>query len=565
MRTFCAARNDAHAPVPETTRAEGGKRGYPRLAPAAARVAAVCLALCGACASPLVKPAAFDPAVLAESPLPSRHLHSELDGEEIVLEESADWMRLRPEHLTFVGYRCDGRERSYCLVLECLPEQDRLTLLPLAEGETSLSVLGDPERRAQLGKVLRRYALDRALPPGVETVSIALREAIDRQLLGPPIPDPKRVLAVVANYPSHLQHDLASDPESIPLIAQTPPRLFQKHPPQAPPGIDYPSDLPFRGVIGPFDSIVYPDRTWLPKDESGVSNSVPTALDYEVELGAVIGRTLTWDDVKEASDEEIYAAIAGFVLVSDVKARNPQVYERALTRAQSPDEWAEPYLTGDADIDLVLGNWTPDTVAWWGYAASLGDFTAIGPYFVANEGATQVPPTALVCARSYAPNESRHYPIPGGRSAGRLYLRQCSRATEAEGAPDSMVWHVPQIVRAALDPGGALAPTHDATRLQPGDVIALGTPGGITLTVSGRAFYRFLGSILFWWDALDWHDAFFGKDVANYLHHGDRLFLWGEGLGCQHLTIRQITWPPPPGVEPSPDDPALQPESLESR
>ena len=82
-------------------------------------------------------------------------------------------------------------------------------------------------------------------------------------------------------------------------------------------------------------------------------------------------------------------------------------------------------------------------------------------------------------------------------------------------------------------------------------MIALGTPGGITLTVRGRGMIRFLNKVLFWWNALDWHDAFFGKDVANYLHEGDALFLWGEGLGCQRLAIRRIAWPAPPGTVPT--------------
>jgi 2-keto-4-pentenoate hydratase/2-oxohepta-3-ene-1,7-dioic acid hydratase in catechol pathway len=513
------------------------------------------LLLCGACASPLVKPGAFDPDVLRETPLPSCRLHPAMDGEEIVLEESADWMRLWPESLTFVGYRTSATERIYCVVLECVPEEDRLTLLPLTTGETSLSVLATPERRRELTEAVKRYAQDRAMPAGVEPISIALNEAVAEQRLGPPIPDPKRVLAVAANYPSHLQHDLAIEPASIEAIAKTPPRLFLKHPPQPPPGTDIVSTLPFKGVIGPFDPIVYPERTWLPKDESGVSNSVPTALDYEVELGAVIARTLTWEDVREATDEQIYAAISGYVLVSDVKARNPQVYERALARNETSDMWAKPYLTGDANIDLILGNWTPDTVSWWSYAASLGDFTAVGPYFVANNGAPAMPSHALVCARSYGRSESRPYPIPGGRDADRFYLRQCSRATEEAGAPDRMLWKVPQIVRAALDPDGALAPMQDAAKLQPGDVIALGTPGGITLTVRGRGLIRFLNRILFWWNARDWHDAFFGPNLANYLHEGDMLFLWGEGLGCQRLPIRRIAWPPPPGVVPESGDP----------
>ena len=504
-----------------------------------------------ACSSPLVKPEAFDPAVLREEPLPASHLHRDLGGEELLLEESGQWMQLRPEHLTFVGYRIPSAERIYCLVLECVPEEDRLTLLPLAPGETSLSVLASPERRAELIDAARRYAQDRAMPAGVEPISLALRGAVADRRLGPPIPDPKRVLAVAANFPSHLEHDLETDPKSIAAIARTPPRLFLKYPPQPPPGTELASDLPFTGIIGPFDSIVYPDRTWLPKDEGGVSNSVPTALDYEVELAAVLGRTLTWEDVRDATDGEIYAAVAGYVLVSDVKARNPQVYERALARNETPDRWSKPYLTGDAATDLILGNWTPDTVAWWGYAASLGDFTAVGPYFVANNTPGPMPSHALVCARSYGKSAVRGHPIPGGRDADVFYLRQCSRASEAPDAPDRMLWRIPQIVRAALDPAGALAPTHDATKLQAGDVILLGTPGGIALTVRGRSTIRFLNRILFWWTALDWHDAFFGKDIDNYLHEGDALFLWGEGLGCQRLAIRRISWPPPPGTVPS--------------
>ena len=512
-------------------------------------------ALGAGCAGPLVKPDSFDPAVLGETPLPGGRLQPAVDGEELVVEHSAEWMRLRPEHLTFVGYRTTDGERLYCLVLECVPEEDRLTLLPLGAEETSLSVLADPARRGELTAAWVRYAQDRALPEGVEPISIALREAMTDRRLGPPIPDPQRVLAVAANFPSHLEHDLATDPGLVASIAKTPPRLFLKYPPQPPPGTEIPSDLAFKGIIGPYDAIVYPEITWLPKDERGISASAPTALDYEVELGAVIARTLTWEDVCEASDEEIFRAIAGYVLVSDVKARNPQVYERALSRNETPDLWARPYLTGDADTDLILGNWTPDTVAWWSYAASLGDFTAVGPYFVAHDGAAAMPSHALVCARSYGPDESREYPVPGDREANRLYLRQCSRATEEAGAPDAMLWRLPQIVRAALDPEGALASTHEVTALQAGDVIALGTPGGITLTVKGRGMIRVLNKVLFWWNARDWHDAFFGRSVSNYLHQGDTLFLWGEGLGYQLLSIHSVAWPPPPGVVPEPGDP----------
>jgi hypothetical protein len=218
-----------------------------------------------------------------------------------------------------------------------------------------------------------------------------------------------------------------------------------------------------------------------------------------------------------------------------------------------------------ANTDLILGNWTPDTVAWWSYAASLGDFTAVGPYFVASNGEAAMPPHALVCARSYGPSELREYPIPGKRDWNRFYLRQCSRATEEPDAHDRMLCRIPQIVRAALDPDSALAPTPDAAKLQPGDVIALGTPGGIILTVKNRSMIRFLNKVFFWWNARDWHDRFFGRDIANYLHEGDKLFLWGEGLGCQRLTIRRIAWPPPPGTLPEPGDPGTAAPETASR
>lgn len=517
-------------------------------------LAAFALLIAASCSLPLVKSDAFDPDVLERARARPGLIEPALDGEEMVVAQSVEWMRLRPgDHLTFVGIRPEQGQIQYCVALECAPERDELIVLPLSGDETPLTVLADIDRRQKLAKLVLDYRRDRL--PIDRASTLSLRQLIDENRIGPPIPDPRRVLAVAANYPSHLQYDLDTDPAQFDLIAKTPPRLFVKHPPQPPPGTVTPSDLPFRGVIGPFDDIVYPALTWLPKDESGVSNSTPTALDYEVELGIVIGRTLTWQDVEFADDATLYAAVAGYLLVSDVKARNPQVYERALARDQTPDMWAQRYLTGDADVDLILGNWDEASCAWWSYAASLGDFTAVGPYFVATNGESTMPPHDLLCARTYGSDRGieRGFPVPDGRESNLFYLRQCARATEEPSHRDSLLWRVPQIIRASLDPTQALASTPNATVLHPGDVIALGTPGGIALTVRGRSFYRLLGHLLFWWDARDWHDAFF-RNVGDYLHQGDRLFLWGEGLGCQSITIRRIAWPPPPGVVPAADD-----------
>jgi 2-keto-4-pentenoate hydratase/2-oxohepta-3-ene-1,7-dioic acid hydratase in catechol pathway len=520
--------------------------------PAIAPLASAAALAFVSCSTPLAKPEALDPDVLARVRSVQGLLESAVAGDEYVVTPSPEWMRLRPgDDLTFVGIRRDG-VLQFCVALECAPARDELVVLPLATDETPLTVLANATRKAELTDALRRY---RSEPAAVSAaVVVPLREAMANNRIGPPIPDPKRVIAVAANYPSHLQYDLETEPEQIEKIATTPPRLFLKHPPQAVPGTTMPSDLPFRGVIGPFDDVVYPELTWLPKDEGGTSNAVPTALDYEVELGIVIGRTLTWAEVQQMDDAAIYGAIVGYLLVSDVKARNPQVYERALTRHQAPQSWAGPYLTGDSDVDLVIGKWDAASVAWWSYAASLGDFTSVGPYFVASDGRSGLPDCDLIGARTYGWIEGpeRGFAIPEGREAGRYYLRQAARPTETAGHRDSLLWRVPQIVRAALDPEQALASTPDATILNAGDVIALGTPGGVTLTVRGRSFYRILGMLMFWWNARDWHDAFFAN-IADYLHAGDRLFQWGEGLGCQSMAIRRVAWPPPPSVVPAND------------
>src|SRR5690606_33016595 len=142
-------------------------------------------------------------------------------------------------------------------------------------------------------------------------------------------------------------------------------------------------------------------------------------------------------------------------LVSDVKARNPQVFERAMSRDQVPTG-GSPYLTGIADVDLLFGNWDANTCGWWGYAASYGDFSALGPYFVESDGYPRLESRSLLCARSYGKADVRGADIPGSRDPGVFYLRQCAYVTEAQGYGDSMLWSVPAILRGILAPHGAL-------------------------------------------------------------------------------------------------------------
>ena len=487
------------------------------------------------CRAPIVKPEAFLDEVLADGFLPDGLVEEER-WEERVVHVGPSWMEANSSsHLTFARYRDPETGDVFALVLEADAQNDRLVLLRLRSDETPLDAVATPEKRAALLQISRRYVAGEPAPGALE---LSLSEVIAERRLGVPIADPRRVLAVAASFPSHLEVDLGIGREHHRAIAETPPRVFQKHPFVRPPEEGAVTDFRFRGTIGPFDEIVYPEEIALPADENQVTNWTRTALDYEVELGVVIGRDLEWEDIKDATDEQIYSAIAGYVLVSDVKARNPQVFERALARGEKPDSWDAYYRTGDPDVDLLLGNWTQTTCAWWGYAASLGDFAAIGPYFVAAGGEDRLPPRALLAARAFGPEEARGAPVPSGRTDGSYYLRQCSRVTTDPSSEDALLWNVPAIVRGILSPGSALHFEEGSRKLERGDVVALGTPGGIVLTARHHSFYRMLGKVLFWWSAIDWHDAFFGKDLALYLREGDRTFFWAEGLGYQNLLVR---------------------------
>lgn len=508
----------------------------------------VCWFACASCAGPVVKPDALDPRLLRELRAGGELVPDEL-GEHRVRLDATRWMRVAPAGpLTFVGLRDDPGSVSYELVVECDPERDLLSTLPLAAGEGPLDVLSRPDRRAEL-----EAALEQGDDGTIRNSS--LREAIAERRFAPPLPIPSRIVATAANFESHLLHDLDVGRDQIARYRETPARVFQKHPPLDAPGSDPRPEPPFRGVIGPFDTIVYPNVVSLPDDEHGVTHVVPTNLDYEVEIGFVVGRALTWTQVAAMTDDELWSCVAGYLLVSDVKARNPQVFERILARGHTPTEPERRYLTGEAHIDEVIGRWDEETCDWWGYAASQGNYAGLGPFFVAAEGfgrpggaspTQRFPDRAVGCARSYAPEVVRGVAPPKGRRPGELYLRQLSPVTVVSGRAGSLLWDPPAILRAILRPTSALRLASDERRIEAGDVVALGTPGGIVLTVDRGRMYSLLDSVLFWWDAIDWHNAFFRRDRANYLQQGDEVFLWADGLGCQHGVIARLDLPPLP-------------------
>lgn len=534
---------DRRASLRELVRAAGRARSEGRKAWRWRPAAPPLLLAAASCSSPVVKAGAWDRGLVERLSQDGRIEQGTPGAGERIVHPGNAWLVVDPERLSFVRLRDESERGRYAVVLACRPENDLLLLLPLGEDETPLDALDDDVRSAELRERVRAARADPEHPPG-DAVALSASEAVEDKRLGPPLPEPRRILAVAANFASHLVHDLDLSPEVIDAFRSTPPRVFQKHPPLPAPGSDPRPDLPFRGVIGPYDSIVYPDVVSLPHDEQDATHVVPTYLDYEVEVAFVLGRRLTRDQAERMTDEELWRCIAGYVLVSDVKARNPQVFERILLRDEVPTESEKRYLTGNAEVDTLIGKWDEETCAWWGYAASQGDYAALGPYFVEAGGEPRLVPRDVVCARSYGSTGQREVERPRKRQPGTLYLRQCARVSEGEADEhlEGVLWGPVEVLRAVLSPRGALSLGPEPA-LERGDVIALGTPGGIALTVNRGRFFRVMQTVLFWWDALDWHDAFFGRDASFYLYEGDRVFLWGSGLGFQLLDVHRFELP----------------------
>jgi 2-keto-4-pentenoate hydratase/2-oxohepta-3-ene-1,7-dioic acid hydratase in catechol pathway len=511
-------------------------------------LAAALLVVLAGCRAPVVKTDALDEALLARRPLPADQLEADGRGE-WRLTPGAAWLAdVDPAaRLTFAGWRTGGGGVVFAVVLVCDPAADRLVLLPLHADETPLDVLGSADRAAALRAATRADA-DALAEHVIET---SLRDAIEQRRLGPPIPTPRHVFAVAANYPSHLAHDLARRDTASKrrALAAARPRVFLKFPPTPPPEVATTIPPALGEIIGPFDTLEYTDRIVVTVDDLGVPTEVPAAVDYEVEIGVVIGETLDAETVAGRTDDELRAAVAGLVLVSDAKARNPQVYLKVSEDDTLPPP-DNPYRFDHGSLDKAATIWRPRSCQWWSYAASWGRFTSIGPLFVAGAADLAGTRRPLLSARSYADAAGRAFPPPRDAEPDVLYLRQASSTTTDPSYADALVWTLPRIIRSIVEPGTALSFMDGPVRLERGDVICLGTPGGTSITSKPYWLFDAAEGLLFFRKPLDWHDTFF-KKMGAYLHEGDRLFMWSEGLGYQHLDVKRLeppTTPAPPSA-----------------
>src|ERR1700761_6801922 len=120
---------------------------------------------------------------------------------------------------------------------------------------------------------------------------------VDNLELLSPITTPCRVVAQATNYASHVR-DVGRDPAKTPLT------FFRKA---------------SASITGPFDDIVKPPHVKL--------------LDYEVEIGLVIGRAIGVGTT--ISDANLGDFIAGLVVTNDVSARDIQLPQTQFYEAKS--------------------------------------------------------------------------------------------------------------------------------------------------------------------------------------------------------------------------------------
>jgi 2-keto-4-pentenoate hydratase/2-oxohepta-3-ene-1,7-dioic acid hydratase in catechol pathway len=197
----------------------------------------------------------------------------------------------------------------------------------------------------------------------------------------PAMSRPGKIICVGLNYREHVAEGDRPGPDR--------PLLFSKF---------------ANAVIADGEAIVRPEGTH--------------ALDLEVELGVVIGKT-----ARRVKAADAMSHVAGYVVVNDVSARDWQGIPAALHEGEKGD-----------------GQWIR--------AKGSDTFMPMGPVFVT---ADDLDPAAGMRLRSWRITPD-----------GEEHLMQ-------DGTTADMIWSVPQLIEYISN----------AITLDPGDVIATGTPSGV--------------------------------------------------------------------------------------
>jgi 2-keto-4-pentenoate hydratase/2-oxohepta-3-ene-1,7-dioic acid hydratase in catechol pathway len=177
-----------------------------------------------------------------------------------------------------------------------------------AEGEECLAVVTGTDRAVDVAALLGdgHWTMERLLTSPSQALD-GIRSALDvtssdtgrpvgSLSLLPPVTRPPKIIAVGRNYRAHAAEEAAAVPEA--------PLLFAKLP---------------SALVGHDGTI-----TW--------SASLTSQVDYEAELGVVIGRR-----ARQVRPEEALDHVLGYTCLDDVSARDLQVADGQWTRAKGLD------------------------------------------------------------------------------------------------------------------------------------------------------------------------------------------------------------------------------------
>ena len=166
-----------------------------------------------------------------------------------------------------------------------------LSRAEVASGQADLSVRALLQQGQQALKEVFAWA-----KPQFEARSGLL--SLDTLELGPPVPDPDKILCLGVNYREHA----AEAQQELPAV----PMFFAK----------------FRNsLIGPTSPILLPRAS--------------TQVDYEGELAVIIGQRC-----KEVAEQEALQYVAGYTIMNDVSARDVQMQTSQWTAGKALDTFA---------------------------------------------------------------------------------------------------------------------------------------------------------------------------------------------------------------------------------
>jgi 2-keto-4-pentenoate hydratase/2-oxohepta-3-ene-1,7-dioic acid hydratase in catechol pathway len=169
------------------------------------------------------------------------------------------------------------------------------------------------------GLLADRAVLDQAISAAQAVAATAPQEAVPAESLDllSPVTTPARVVAQMVNYRSHAQ-DSGMDPGRVP------PAFFRKT---------------SHSLIGPAGDIIRPNGVGF--------------LDYEVELGLVIGADLPVGTT--VTDASLARYVAALVIADDVSARQIQLTKTQFYEAKSYPTFTPvgPWLTLVDAVDLA--------------------------------------------------------------------------------------------------------------------------------------------------------------------------------------------------------------------